>query len=149
MEIYFPEFNTVFKKWTGKVALLTLKHFPTSQAVIEMGEEKIVAIWKQKVAVAGFQGAVGDIGRFDSPEQIVKILGLNLKENSSGKHKGKTTITRRDCSDGRYVIFQAVLPLVARNSEFRQLHLYYINRENKPLKKMRSMVANSFISSVN
>lgn len=217
LAIYFPEFSTVFKKWTGKAALLTLKHFPTPQAVIETGEEKIVSTWKEEVkravghkhaqklikaaeesiglkhglksavleietlldeymvygrrlelimqkveaqvrevpsaskllgikgigivAVAGFLGAVGDIGRFDAPEQIVKLFGLNLRENSSGKHTGKTTITRRGRSDGRYAIFQAVLPLVARNSEFRQLHLYYINRESKPLKKMQSIVA--------
>ncbi len=86
-------------------------------------------------------GAVGDISRFDAPEQIVKLFGLNLRENSSGKHQGKTTITRRGRSDGRFAVFQAVLPLVARNHEFRQLHLYYINRENKPLKKMQSIVA--------
>ncbi len=217
LAIYFPEFSTVFKKWTGKAALLTLKHFPTPQAVIKTGEEKIVATWKEEVkravghkhakklikvaeesiglkhglesavleietlldeymiygqrlelimqkveaqvkevpsaskllgikgigivAVAGFLGAVGDISRFDAPEQIVKLFGLNLRENSSGKHQGKTTITRRGRSDGRYAIFQAVLPLVARNPEFRQLHLYYINRENKPLKKMQSIVA--------
>ena len=49
LAIYFPEFSTVFKKWTGKAALLTLKHFSTPQAVIETGEEKIVATWKEEV----------------------------------------------------------------------------------------------------
>ena len=28
-DIYFPEFSTVFKKWTGKAAMLTLRYFPT------------------------------------------------------------------------------------------------------------------------
>jgi transposase len=217
LAIYFPEFCTVFKKWTGKAAMLTLKHFPTPQAVLETGEENIVTTWKQEVkravghkhakklikaaedsiglkqglesakleietlldeymiygqrqqkimqkveaqvkqvpnankllgikgigivAIAGFIASAGEITRFDAPEQIVKLLGLNLKENSSGKHTGKTTITRRGRSDGRYAIFQAVLPLVARNPEFRELHKYYIHREENPLKKMQSIVA--------
>lgn len=217
LSIYFPEFNTVFKKWTGKAAMLTLRHFPTPEAVIETGEEKIVSTWKQEVkravghkhakrliiaaentiglkdgresakleietlldeymiygkrlqrimkkveeqvtqvpnaskllgikgigivAIAGFLGAVGDVSRFNAPEQVVKLLGLNLRENSSGKHKGQTTITRRGRADGRYAIFQAVLPLAGRNPEFRKLHQYYINRETNPLKKMQSIVA--------
>ena len=93
------------------------------------------------IVVAGFIASVGNIERFNAPEQVVKLLGLNLRENSSGKHKGQTTITRRGRSDGRYAIFQAVLPLVAKNPEFRMLHQYYIHREHNPLKKMQSIVA--------
>ena len=37
---------------------------------------------------AGFLSEVGEIGRFDSPKQIQKLAGLELKENSSGKKKG-------------------------------------------------------------
>ena len=66
---------------------------------------------------------------------------MDWKGSVAGKHQGKTTISRRGRSDGRYAIFQAVLPLVARNLEFRQLHMYYINRANNPLKKMQSIVA--------
>lgn len=217
LSIYFPEFETVFKKWTGKAALMTLRRFPTPQAVLEMGQAGIVAIWKEEikravghkhaerlmkaaersvglshgsksahleveillqeyetcnrryqqimdlveeqlrevpyaekllqikgigiVAVAGFIAAVGDVARFKSPEQIIKLLGLNIRENSSGKHKGKTTITRRGRADGRYAMFQAVLPLIAKNAEFRELHHYYTQREERPLKKIQSVVA--------
>ena len=45
--------------------------------------------------VAGFFAEVGDIRRFDSPKEIIKLAGFNLRENSSGKHKGQTTISRR------------------------------------------------------
>ena len=38
------------------------------------------------ITVAGFLSEVGDIRRFDSPKQIQKLAGLELKENSSGKH---------------------------------------------------------------
>ena len=35
----------------------------------------------------------------------------------------------------RRLLFQAVLILVAKNQEYRQLHLYYTNRIENPLKK--------------
>lgn len=37
----------------------------------------------------------GDINRFEHPKQVQKLAGLNLKANSSGKHRGKTTISKR------------------------------------------------------
>ena len=44
------------------------------------------------VTAATFVGEVGDIRRFQDPRQIQKLAGLNLVENSSGKHKGKSKI---------------------------------------------------------
>ena len=43
------------------------------------------------VTVAGFISEVGDISRFKNPKQIQKYAGFELVENSSGKHKGRTT----------------------------------------------------------
>jgi transposase len=56
------------------------------------------------------------------------IAGLNLKENSSGKHKGKTTISKRGRKRLRAILFQGVLPVVATNEEFKELHQYYTTR---------------------
>lgn len=47
------------------------------------------------ITAAGFVAEVGDIARFDHPKQIQKLAGLNLKENSSGKHEDVTKITKR------------------------------------------------------
>ena len=47
------------------------------------------------ITAAGFIAEVGDIKRFTHPSQIQKLAGLNLIENSSGKHKGKTSISKR------------------------------------------------------
>ena len=93
------------------------------------------------VTVAGFVAEVGDIARFEHPKQIQKLAGLNLKENSSGKHKGKTTLSKRGRKRLRRLLFQAVMVLVAKNPEFRQLHLYYTNRVENPLKKKQSLMA--------
>ncbi|WP_376775292.1 IS110 family transposase [Cohnella nanjingensis] len=38
---------------------------------------------------------VGDLTCYDHGQQIIRLAGLNMKENSSGKRKGKTGITKR------------------------------------------------------
>ena len=57
------------------------------------------------IMAAGFVAEVGDIKRFEHSKQIQKLAGLNLKENSSGKHKGKTTISKRGRSRLRAILF--------------------------------------------
>ena len=91
--------------------------------------------------VAGFLAEVGDITRFSHPKQIIKLAGLNLRENSSGDHKGETTITKRGRSRLRALIFRAILPMTAINEEFNAMHQEYITRKENPLKKKQSLIA--------
>ncbi len=93
------------------------------------------------ITVAGFLSEVGDVRRFESPRQIQKLAGLSLRENSSGKHKGQTTISKRGRSKLRAVLFNATIPLVAKNPEFRALHEYYTTRADNPLQKKQSLIA--------
>ncbi len=93
------------------------------------------------VTVAGFLAEVGDLTRYDNPKQIQKLAGLNLKENSSGIHKGRTTITKRGRPRLRSLLFRCVIPLLAKNAEFQALHRYYTQRTKNPLKKMQSAIA--------
>lgn len=93
------------------------------------------------VTVAGFLAEIGDIRRFDSPKQIQKYAGLELVENSSGKHKGRTTISKRGRRKLRRVLFQVVLPLIGQNPEFREVYDYYSTRIHNPLKGHQAMIA--------
>jgi transposase len=93
------------------------------------------------VTAAGFLAEVGDIFRFSHPKQIQKLSGLSLKENSSGKHKGQTTICKRGRKRLRYYLTFGIMPLLSKNEEFRALHQYYTTRKERPLKKMQSLVA--------
>ena len=170
LDIRFPEFNQVFKDWTGDAAWLTLKQYPTPAKIVFAGVSTIVGTWSKKMKkpsskkaeklvrlanesigrTAGSEAAeaalqnllsqyemilkqkqdierlmqellmkvpnasklvnikgigmvtaavivseIGDISRFKDPRQIQKMAGLSLRENSSGKHKGKTTISKR------------------------------------------------------
>ena len=217
LDIRFPEFTKVFKKWTGKTALLTLQTFPTPAKVLEIGEDKILATWRTKVkrsvgkkraqalvkaasksigrttgqaaseaslqnllaeyelyhaqyerleqlmqelllqvpnaakllSIKGvglitattFVGETGDIHRFEHPRQIQKLAGFNLVDNSSGKHKGKTTISHRGRKRLRHGLFMAMIAILGKNQEFRELHLRNLTRERNPLNKMQSIVA--------
>lgn len=64
-----------------------------------------------------------------------------LVENSSGKHKGETTISRRGRKRLRYLLFEVAMSLVGKNPEFGELHHYYTARKQNPLKKMQSLMA--------
>ena len=56
---------------------------------------------------------IGDIRRFQDPRQILKMAGLSLRENSSGKHKGKTTIRKRGRKRLREGLFRVMIPILA------------------------------------
>lgn len=104
--------------------------------------EKLLAIkGVGLITVAGFLAEVGDVGRFDSPKQIQKLAGLELKENSSGKHKGQSSISKRGRKNLRKLLFQAVLPLIRSNDEFREVYSYYTTRQKNPLKGKQAVVA--------
>jgi transposase len=93
------------------------------------------------ITAATFVGEVGDISRFQDPRQIQKLAGLNLVENSSGKHKGKTTISRRGRRRLRHSLFFSMIAMLGKNQEFRLLHQRNLTRENNPLNKMQSIIA--------
>jgi len=93
------------------------------------------------ITAATFVGEVGNISRFQDPRQIQKLAGLNLVENSSGKHKGKTTISRRGRKRLRHSLFFSMIAMLGKNQEFRLLHQRNLMRENNPLNKMQSIIA--------
>lgn len=93
------------------------------------------------LTVASFFAEVGDIRRFKSPKQIQKLAGMAITENSSGKYKGKSGISKRGRKLLRYTLFQAVISLIMHSPEFRYLHHYYTTRANNPLKGKQSKVA--------
>ncbi|MHA7582211.1 IS110 family RNA-guided transposase [Paenibacillus vandeheii] len=93
------------------------------------------------VTVAGFLAEVGDLSDYDHGQQIIRLAGLNLKENSSGKRKGKTGITKRGRSRLRALLFRCIMPMVAKNEEFKALHRYFTTRSQNPLKKKQSLIA--------
>ncbi len=67
--------------------------------------------------IAGFLAEVGDLSKYDHGQQIIRLAGLNLKENSSGKRKGKTGISKRGQSTLRaLLLFRCIMPMIAKNA---------------------------------
>ena len=93
------------------------------------------------VSAATFVGEVGDINRFDSYEQIRRYAGLNLVENSSGNHKGKTTISKRGRSLLRSILYRMAFTMVSKNKEIKELYKYLTTRKENQLKKKQAIVA--------
>ena len=93
------------------------------------------------VISAAFLGEVGDISRFDDWKQIRRLAGLNLVEDSSGKQKSKTKISKRGRPYLRYMLYMAGSSSCLHNNEMRQYYHYLRRRSKNPLNKMQALVA--------
>lgn len=93
------------------------------------------------MTIAAFFAEIGDIHQYRHPKQLISLAGLDLKENSSGLHKGQTTISKRGRRRLRRILFLAIRPLVAHNDTFHALHEELTKRSDRPLKKTQSLVA--------
>lgn len=104
--------------------------------------EKLLAIPGVGInTVAGFLAEVGDISRFKDPREIQKLAGLMVVENSSGKHKGMSEISRRGRKRLRKVMYLVAICVIKSNKEMRQIYQYFITRERNPLRKMQAVMA--------
>ena len=134
---------------------LLLEDFRTKQSQLEkitevLEEETLSVPYADKllaikgvglITVAGFLAEVGDIRRFDSPKQIQKLAGLEVKENSSGKHRGRSSISKRGRKRLRKILFQVMLPMIQNNAEFCEIYQYFTTRQKNPLKGKQAVVA--------
>lgn len=93
------------------------------------------------ITVAGFLGEVGDLNQYEDWRQVRKLAGLNLADNSSGKHNGQKRISKRGRPHLRCLLYQVSLTLVAHNREFKALYQYFKTRQQNPLKAKQALVA--------
>lgn len=66
------------------------------------------------ITVSGFIAEVGDIGRFDNPKQLQKLVGYTIVANESGKHSGESRISYRGRKCLRYVLYEAAISLIGK-----------------------------------
>ena len=112
------------------------------QAIIATGyAEQILSIKGIGIVTAAmFLGEVGDPLRFHNAKQINNYAGLNLTEDSSGKSKSGTCISKRGRSQLRALLYQMAYTMVGCNKEMRILYKYLTTRKNNPLKKKQALV---------
>jgi len=90
---------------------------------------------------AAFLGEVGNITRFSNWKQVRSLAGLNLVENSSGKHKGKTKVSKRGRPYLRHMLYLAGECGCRCNPEMRGFYQYLRHRKNNPLNGPQAFVA--------
>ena len=92
------------------------------------------------VSAASFLGEVGDPMRFDNARQITNYAGYNLVEDSSGKNKSGTCISKRGRKQLRAILYKIAFIMAAVNPEMRELYSYLKTRKNNPLKKKQALI---------
>ena len=72
-------------------------------------------------------GAIGDPDRFQNGKQVMKLAGLDLSADRSGKNSDKAIpqISKRGKSDLRYALYQAAFIASTRN---RDVMRYYTRK---------------------
>lgn len=93
------------------------------------------------VMTATILGETGGLSRFKSWKQIRKLAGLNLYEESSGEHKGKTRITKRGRPLLRKIIYLMAKTVIRHNREIMEKYLKLRKREKNPLKETQALIA--------
>lgn len=92
------------------------------------------------VTAAMFLGETGDPMRFSNPRQIERYAGYNLVEDSSGKNKSGTVISKRGRKQLRSVLYLMAHTMVGQNAEMKELYHYLKTRRDNPLKKKQALV---------
>ena len=92
------------------------------------------------VTLAACLGEPGNPARFENPRQMSRMAGCNLAEDSSGKNKSGTKISKRGRKNLRSVPYQMALIMAATNDEMKQLYHYLKTREEAPLRKMQALI---------
>ena len=92
------------------------------------------------VTAASFLGEVGDPLRFQNARQISNYAGYNLIEDSSGKSKSGTIISKRGRKQLRSILYQMAFTMVGSNGEMKALYRYLTTRKDNPLKKKQALV---------
>jgi len=72
-------------------------------------------------------GAIGDPDRFQNGKQVLKLAGLDLSADRSGKNSDRAIpeISKRGKADLRYALYQAALIASLKN---RDVMIYYTNK---------------------
>jgi len=91
-----------------------------------------------EISLAAILGEIGDIKRYNSAEEIIKLAGLNLYEISSGQHQGVRRISKRGRPLLRQILYMASLRLIKAKGRFYD---FYQRLTSKGKHKIPAIVA--------
>jgi len=120
-------------QWLGNEALAAHQEVRQVEREIEnrVAQDSVLAILALvigKVSAAVLLATAGSPRDYPDATSYLKAFGLNLKERSSGKHKGQLKITKRGPSLARFYLYFAALRLIARDPVVKQWFRLKTNR---------------------
>jgi len=86
-------------------------------------------------------GIIGDPKRYDRATCLVKLAGIEPRENHSGDAEGSHSISRRGQAPLRHLLYRIVCGLALQNDEFAAYVKRLTTRETQPLKWQQAVVA--------
>lgn len=110
---------------------LILERIPYAQKLLEIRGVNVTSL-------AGVLGEAGDVSNYAHRNALLRHAGLNLTEASSGKWRGKMSLSKRGRPRLRRFLYLMTMCMVMTNSYVRDLH--HFNIEVKKLKKMKSIM---------
>ena len=107
-------------RWQAKGLIETHRELRTIERTIEQAVQADAALTPMAEVVGRVTGAVlvasqGSPLDYPDARSYCKALGLNLKEHSSGTHRGRLAITKRGPSLARFYLYFAALRLIAHD----------------------------------
>jgi transposase len=93
------------------------------------------------IGAAAILAETGDLTRFGSPRAVVKHAGLCPRDNASGHHHGKTTISGRGRPELRLAAWRAVWAAMLNNSVMKGRFTHLTTRTDNKLAAQQARTA--------
>jgi transposase len=93
------------------------------------------------VGAAAILAETGDLTRFGSPRAVVKHAGLCPRDNASGSHQGKTSISGKGRPALRLAAWRAVWAALPNNPVLAARFRYLTTREHNRLARQQARAA--------
>jgi transposase len=93
------------------------------------------------VGAAAILAETGDLTRFASPRAVVKHAGLCPRDNASGHHQGKATISGRGRPELRLAAWRAVRAAMLNNGVLKGRFTYLTTRQDNKLAAQQARAA--------
>lgn len=126
LELYSYQIKETEKRITG--ILKTLKEYNILKSINGLGE----------ITMATIVSEVIDFNNFSTDRELLKYAGLNLVENSSGKHQGNRKISKIGNKFFRTSIFFATLRLISKRGIYHELYQTHLK---KGMSKKKAVIA--------
>ena len=115
----------------------TIKELETviSQSIEEKDDLAPMIAMCGKVTTLMLVAYLGHIGEYEHTQSLLKACGLNLKEHSSGKHKGRLSITKRGNSGVRFYLYWLAMRMVKNDPNVKAWYERKVARQGGKRKK--------------